>query len=270
MRVRVGLIVVLAAMVAGCAPQADREAIFQRSVIGALVEGLYDGDMTLGELAGHGDFGIGTVDGLDGELVLVDGRFYQARSDGKVYRPGPDVKTPFATVTFFDVDRTFTVDRAMSLAQLESLAEQGGGDARPADVAEAPAPSKNIPMAVRITGTFKYVKTRSVPRQAKPYPRLVDVAARQPTFEFRSVRGTMVGFRLPGYVNGINVPGWHLHFLTEDCTGGGHVLEAEVAERVEVKVDYKAALYVSLPQGTEFGKVELSKDKAEEVRRIEK
>ncbi|MCX5682506.1 MAG: acetolactate decarboxylase [Planctomycetota bacterium] len=267
MRVRLWLVLALAAIVAGCAPQADREVVFQRSVIGALVEGLYDGDMTLGELARHGDFGIGTVDALDGELILLDGRFYQVRSDGKVYRPGPEMKTPFASVTFFDVDRTLTVDRAMSLAQLENLAEQGGGDA--SAVAKAPAPSINIPMAVRITGTFKYVKTRSVPRQAKPYPRLVDVAARQPTFEFRNVRGVMVGFRLPDYASGINVPGWHMHFLSEDRTGGGHVLEAEI-EKVLVEMDDTPALWVSLPQGTEFGKTDLAKDKAEEVRRIEK
>ena len=90
-------------------------------------------------------------------------------------------------------------------------------------------PPKTCFYAVMIQGEFSYVKTRSVPAQEKPYPPLAEVTKNQPTFEFTDVTGTMVGFRCPPYVTGINVPGYHLHFLTDDRTAGGHLLEFTVA-----------------------------------------
>jgi acetolactate decarboxylase len=241
---------------AGCAAPADRDVLYQTSTINALLEGLYDGHVALAELLRHGDFGIGTFDALDGEMLVLDGCVYQVRADGRVYRPGPEAATPFATVTFFDADRTLTLDGTLDLAELEALLDQA-------------APARNVPVAVRITGTFAQVKTRSVPRQSRPYPRLVDVTARQPTFEFKGVAGTIVGFRLPEFFKGLNVTGWHLHFLTSDRTGGGHVLEVET-EKARADLDETPSVFIALPRGGEFGKADLSKDRDAEVRRVEK
>jgi acetolactate decarboxylase len=241
---------------AGCAAQGQRDVLYQTSTINALLEGLYDGDTTLAALAAHGDFGIGTFDALDGEMVLVGGTVYQVRADGTVCRPGPEATTPFAAVTFFDVDRTADFDGAFDLADLTALIDQA-------------APGGNVPLAVRITGTFKYVKTRSVPRQAKPYPRLAEVAKRQPTFEFRDAGGTIVGFRCPEYMKGLNVPGYHLHYLTADRSGGGHVLEIEMtAGRIEI--DVTPALHVALPTSRTFGEARLGEDRSAELQGVER
>ena len=48
----------------------------------ALLDGIYDGEMTIGELLGKGNFGIGTFDALDGEMIILDGVCYQLRGDG--------------------------------------------------------------------------------------------------------------------------------------------------------------------------------------------
>jgi acetolactate decarboxylase len=100
--------------------------------------------------------------------------------------------------------------------------------------------------AVRVDGLFGHVKTRSVPRQRKPYPPLVEVVEGQPTFELHDVRGSLVGFRFPDHARGLNVPGYHFHFITDDRTAGGHVLGCRLT-RGELRVDREADLRLELP-----------------------
>ena len=231
-------------LVIGC-QAGRRDVLFQTSTISALMEGAYDGELTCGRLKDRGDLGLGTFDALDGEMIVLDGRVYKVPADGKAYPASDAEKTPFAAVTFFEPDKTASPPGPLDYKQL-------------AATIDAMLPTKNVPYAVRITGKFDYVKTRSIPRQSKPYPRLVDVAKKQPTFEFRSVRGTMVGFRLPKYVEGVNVPGYHLHFLTADRTAGGHVLKL-TASTVKIEIDSCSAIHVSLPTTAGFGKADLSR-----------
>jgi len=85
-------------------------------------------------------------------------------------------------------------------------------------------PTQNAIFAVKISGTFRHVKTRSMPKQSKPYRPMAELVKTQPTFEFENVRGTMVGFWSPPSMKGVALAGWHLHFITADHQGGGHVL----------------------------------------------
>ena len=112
---------------------------------------------------------------------------------------------------------------------------------------------------MRIEGVFEYMKTRSVPAQSEPYPRLLDVLAEQPTFEFENQEGVMVGFRLPGYVDGANAPGYHLHFITAGRDAGGHVLECRV-QQVTVEIDYTHEWYTLLPEDDAFYDVVMTDD----------
>jgi len=244
------------ALAAGCAEKAERDVLFQTSTLGALVEGVYDGNLAVGELKKHGDLGLGTFDALDGELVMLDGRVYRVRADGKAEAVGDEETTPFATVTFFEADHTGSFEGPFDLALVEEMLDKV-------------LPTKNIPYAVKIEGTFARVKTRSVPRQTKPYPRLPEVAAKQPTFEFQKVEGTLVGFRCPQYAKGLNLPGWHLHFLTADRTAGGHVLEL-VTEKVRFALDYTPAIRIVLPEGGAFWEADLAGDKSADLKRAEK
>jgi len=167
------------------------------------------------------------------------------------------METPFASVTFFNVDRKEQLPEGMNYEQLEEFLDEM-------------LLTNNIFYAIKIGGTFSYMKTRSVPRQEKPYPPLVEITKNQPVFEFNDVEGMIVGFRCPAYVSGVNVPGYHLHFLTKSKDVGGHVLEFKVEEAV-ASVDYTSEfLMILLGESSDFYKIDLTQDKQEELEEVEK
>ena len=130
-------------------------------------------------------------------------------------------------------------------------------------------PSENIFYAILVNGTFSYAKTRSVPAQEKPYPLLADAVKNQSVFEFHNVTGILVGFKSPKYVDGgINVAGYHLHFLTTDRTAGGHLLDVEAEEAV-LQIDYTDGFMMELPDTKEFLDIDLSGKKEEELKAVE-
>ena len=231
----VAALAVLMCMVSGWAAcgQEERDELYQFSTIEALLPGLYDGEMTFGSLKLHGDFGIGTFHRLDGEMIGYDGRFYKVDGGGEVHAVPDEETTPFAVVTFFNPDLSVPDMNDMNLCQIEAYLD-------------GLLPTPNIFYAVAIEGHFRFVKTRSVPVQHKPYPPLLEVTKNQPTFTLSNVRGVMVGFRCPEYVRGINVPGYHFHFLTTEKNAGGHVLEVEI-EHATVSVDYTSSFSLVLP-----------------------
>jgi len=240
----------------GCAHVQKNDVVFQSSTINALLKGIYDGDVTFGELKRNGDFGLGTFNGLDGEMIGLAGTFYQIKADGVAYPVEDSVKTPFAVVSFFAPDDTLELDTADSYTQLKRHID-------------GLLPSQNIFYAIRIEGNFKYIKTRSVPGQQKPYPPLVDVVKEQSIFEFHDIDGTIVGFRSPGYVHGINVPGYHLHFITKDRNAGGHLLECRMQD-VTVQIDHINNFFMALPHGGEFYSADLAQDKKKDIETVEK
>jgi len=178
----------------------DNDTIYQVATIHALLNGVYDGDTTFKELHEHGDIGLGTFNGLDGEMVDVDGVFYQVKADGRVYPVNNSMRTPFAVVTFFEADETVVITEHMNYTQLERYLDEI-------------VPTDNIFYAIKIEDTFNYLMARSVPRQSEPYPLLVDAVKNQSLFDFYSIEGTIVGFRTPSYMEGVNVPGYHFHFI---------------------------------------------------------
>ncbi len=226
---------------------AEREAhvLFQASTIGALLGGAYEGDLSFAELAEHGDLGLGTLNALDGEMIALDGHFYRADVEGEVNEVPADARTPFAVVTRFDagvdVELPAARDHDELLARLDELV--------PADAVSA---------AIRIDGRFELVRARSVPRQSPPYRPLTEVVAEQHVFGLRDVAGTMLGFRFPDYAEGIEVSGYHLHFISEDRSRGGHVLGSRAGEPLRVRIDPSSELHVELPPGIELADPEVA------------
>jgi acetolactate decarboxylase len=212
----------------------EPHVLFQASTIGALLDGAFDGDLSFGELAEHGDLGLGTLNHLDGEMIAIDGEFFRADVDGMTTRIGPDERTPFAVVTSFEP----TVDERLPGEELahEELLER----------LDALLPDGSSSCAVRLDGRFELVRARSVPRQEPPYRPLTDVVAEQHVFELGDVEGTMLGFRFPTYVEGIEVAGYHLHFISADRTRGGHVL-ASRSRGLRARLDPSDDLHVELP-----------------------
>ncbi|HEX2264965.1 MAG TPA: acetolactate decarboxylase, partial [Solirubrobacterales bacterium] len=190
----------------------EPHVLFQASTIGALLDGAFEGDLSFAELAARGDLGLGTLNHLDGEMVAVDGEFFRADVDGRINRIAPGERTPFAVVTRFEP----TVEARLGNEELGHEELLGRLDALVPDDASS--------CAVRLDGRFDLVRARSVPRQDPPYRPLTEVVADQHVFELADVEGTMLGFRFPAYVEGIEVPGYHLHFISADRSRGGHVL----------------------------------------------
>jgi len=233
------------------------DTLTQVSTIDALMSGLYSGVMTLDSLKEYGDFGIGTFADLDGEMLALDGRFYQVKADGIAYLAGGSAQVPFAAVTSFDADQEESLAEGMDFEQFQ-------------EYLDGRLPTTNIFYAIRVQGTFSYIKTRSVPAQEKPYPPLSEVTKDQPVFELRDVSGTMVGFRCPAYVASINVPGYHLHFITDGQDAGGHVLEFKV-HQASVMIDATSGFLLILPdRDSGFYEVDLSGNMQEEVDKVEK
>ncbi len=189
-------------------------------------------------------------------MILVDGKVYQVRANGKGY-PVPDTAlTPFASVTFFDKDQEETISAGSTYEQFTKFLD-------------AKLPALNKFYAVRIDGTFSYMKTRSVPAQQKPYPPLAEVTKNQPVFEVNETEGTVVGFRCPEYVAGVNVPGYHLHFINKGGTAGGHLLDFKVKSAV-TQIDDTPQFLMRLPNSdSDFYKKDL-KHQAGEIEKTEK
>lgn len=234
----------------------DIDILYQVSTIDALLQGVYDGILPVAELETHGDFGIGTFDGLEGEMIALNGSYYQIKTDGIAYPVSGEMTTPFATVTCFEADENFRLEEPANLTELEAFLDLN-------------LPSENLFYAVRIYGNFSYIKARSVPRQEKPYPKLADAVSTQSVFEFENISGTLVGFRTPEYVKGVNVPGYHLHFITEDRSAGGHVLDLEM-ENGDASLDITNAFFMELPTSGDFYSVELGQDLQADMEKVEK
>jgi len=235
----------------------ERDILYQVSTLDALMAGLYDGVQSIGELSRHGDFGLGTFDALDGEMVVLDGRFYQVRFDGTTTRVNKRFTTPFACVTFFDKDLTIPLTVPHDWGRIQG-------------VLDGALSSRNAFHAIRIDGTFLFVKTRSVPRQEKPYTRkLAEIAAEQSVFEMRNITGTIVGFFCPYYSKGANLPGFHLHFISQDRTQGGHVLEASLLHGT-LFVDETLGFQMSLPSTDSFRRLVIQEADKEAVSVVER
>ncbi len=226
---------------------AEREphVLFQASTIGALLAGAYDGDVTFPELADHGDLGLGTLNALDGEMIALDGRFYRADVDGAISEVAATARTPFAVLTWFAPTVGFEIEAPL------------GHDALIATIDEH-VPAGTAACAIRIDGAFDLVRARSVPKQSRPYRPLAEAVAGQHVFELADVEGSVVGFRFPDYSEGLEVSGYHLHFITSDRARGGHVLECR-PRRGRVAIDAAADLHLELPPGVDLADPGLSR-----------
>jgi acetolactate decarboxylase len=235
----------------------DRDVLYQVSTIDALMQGVFDGVQTVGEIRKKGDFGIGTFDALDGEMIVLDGVVYQAKADGHIYKASDNQTTPFATVTYFDRDQAVTTDMPMNLSVFSSaMADK--------------LPTGNMVYAVRMHGTFPTMKVRAIPAQHKPYPTLANASTNQSVYTYSDTTGTIVGFYTPVFFKGINVAGYHLHFISDDRKTGGHILDLTVPANTTVEYDITPGFAMALPTSGDFTGVDLSQDQSGALAKVEK
>ena len=237
---------------------ADRETIFQVSLLQGLTLGDYYGSVTVGELKEKGDTGIGTFEGVNGELVMVDGVVYRAKSDGSV-EIAPDEETiPFSNVTFFDADVTEEISGISSVDDLKSYLNEKVNEL-----------GKNNFYMIRIDGTFKHVFARSELKQEEPYKTLADaLSTDQREFDFAGASGTVVGLYCPEYMRDLNAAGWQFHFVSEDKQSGGHVLDLDI-DNAELKWDSTKGFNMLLPDTKMFPTLDLTTDQSEDIKKVE-
>ena len=237
-RVRKSLVLLILCFLVGIAGASAaeqlRKSLYQVSTLQALLAGEYDGSVLVKDLLTKGDMGLGTLDKLAGEMIIYDGVAYQGRVDGKVYVVPESRTSPFANLAFSRAEKTFVTSFEGGYEKLQELLN-------------TLVPRANMPVLFCISGDFNKLSYRSVPAQQKPYPPLVEVVKEQAVFEQDRVKGVLVGFRFPAYMSGINVFGFHLHFLSADKSLGGHLFGVE-SGKITVKATVLNNLEIFLPE----------------------
>ena len=234
----------------------DPGEIFQTSTMAALLDGVYEGNVSIRELLGHGDFGLGTFNSLDGEMLVLDGVCYQLRGDGSATVADLDELTPFAAVTWFHPDHTIDVSEPCDRAGLKTLIDES-------------LDSTNLMVAVRVAGEFAMMRTRTVTKQQRPYRTFTLATHDQREVTFADVTGTLAGFRMPDYEQGISVAGYHSHFVDEDRHHGGHALDYRLI-RGTVDISVRSELHLSLQRTPQFLRANLhSADIDHQIRQTE-
>ena len=208
----------------------QRSPVYLSAPVTALMKGLYEEDTNIAEIKEQGDFGLGTFNNLDGEMVMLDGIVYQLKTNGDTYLVDDTVQTPFACVTFFHPATVENIEQELDDAEFKSLLDRL-------------IPSKNMFYAIRIDGYFSYIKVWSVPKQEN-YRLITEV--RRMAFDFHDIEGTLAGFYTPQFINSLSMPGYHLHFLTADRKHGGHLFQCRL-KRARISIQFVTELKLNLP-----------------------
>ena len=233
--------------------------MFQVSTLHALVAGYTRSVITVQELESRGNVGLGTFEGVDGEMILLDGACYRARQDGSVVKPAPDTGVPFASAASVEGGTAFELGKVPNIDALKHELT--------CKVDEAYA--LNSMHVVTVSGVFDSVSARSESAYHADHITLKDMlATTQREFVFEKLDGTLVCVYHPDFMDGINAPGWHIHFLSEDRTRGGHVFNLSLVhgQAVMHKID---CIEIQLPATPAFDTYSLKETSQKEIAEVE-
>ena len=233
--------------------------MYQVSTLQALALGYSRAVITVDKLLQEGDTGLGTFEDVNGEMIVMDGNCYRADQNGNVSVVAPETGVPFATVAKLYGEQQFQLENMPDITairtELTRKIEEVFG--------------LNSMHIVRIDGEFEKVDARSEAPYRSHHITLKEVLSQtQEAFIFENIRGSLVGVYFPDYMDGINMPGWHLHFLSEDRSKGGHVFDVSLREG-EAKVDKITNIYINLPKEAAFDTYSLKQDLQEEIKSVE-
>lgn len=233
--------------------------MYQVSTLQALALGYSRAVISVGELLQEGNTGLGTFEDVNGEMIVMDGRCFRADQDGQVTEITHETGVPFAAVAKLYGEQEFMLkdmpDITSVRQELTRKIEERFG--------------LNSMHVVRIDGVFEKVDARSEAPYRSHHISLKEILGKnQRAFLFEKVCGSLIGVYFPDYMDGINMPGWHLHFLSEDRTKGGHVFDVSIREG-SVKVDKITRIEINLPKEAAFDTYSLKQDLQEEIKSVE-
>ena len=233
--------------------------MFQVATLQALALGYTKSVITVEELLKHGDIGLGTFEGVDGEMIVLDGHCYQATADGSVFEAPSDKGVPFSAVTFLQSEAPFEIE---SIDNIETLK-------RFLDVMIDERFELNSMHVVRIDGSFSQVMARSETGKSSRHVELKNLLENnQQDFCFNNIEGTMVCVHFPDYMDGINAPGWHLHFVSQDRKHGGHVFDVSFNKATAV-INKISSIEIKLPEEPEFDTYALKNASQDDIKKVE-
>ena len=233
--------------------------MYQVSTLQALILGYSRTVINVDELIQHGDTGLGTFEDVNGEMIVMDGHCYRADQFGNVTEVDPSTGIPFAAVARLYGNQQFQLNDMPNFASIQTeltrkIEEVFG---------------LNSMHIVRIDGEFGKIDARSEGPYRSHHIRLKEILFHtQQSFLFENIRGSLVGVYFPDYMDGINMPGWHLHFLSEDRTKGGHVFDASIIKGA-ARVDKITSIHINLPKEASFDTYSLKEDLESEIKSVE-
>ncbi|MBO9201018.1 MULTISPECIES: acetolactate decarboxylase [Niastella] len=231
--------------------------LFTVGVGAGLIGGLYDGYYPYGKLKQHGNFGLGAPDKLDGELVVFQGKVYQTQNTGKTFEVEDKQLTSFAMVNFFKADKKFTINSTIGKEALFHFLD-------------SVLTNVNGLYAIHISGQFSYLKTRAFPPvKEHDHTPLTSMLNLQHFFEFNNAQGDLIGYRLPSFMDNTNISGYHFHFLSAQKNAGGHIIDVK-ADKITIEIDQLDSYSVQVPATNDFEKFDFKKNRAEDIKSVER
>ena len=233
--------------------------MYQVSTLQALAMGYSRAVITVEELLRHGDTGLGTFEDVDGEMIVADGRCFRATANGMVVEAPQELGVPFSSVSFLRGVRSFSLEAMSCIDRLKTVLTQR---------IEEDFGLNSMHM-VRIDGYFERICARSESGQRTQHVTLKEMLdGNQQDFFFEEIQGTLVCVYYPDYMDGINAPGWHLHFLSADRTLGGHVFDLSLRSG-QARMDKISHIEIQLPSSPAFDTYSLKNASQDEIRQVE-
>lgn len=237
----------------------DDQVMYQVSTLQALALGYTKPVITVGELLKHGDTGLGTFEDVGGEMIMVDDNCYQADENGDVNEASDDTGIPFSSVSVLQGKREFDLENVEHIDELKTKL----------DLKIEEDFGLNSMHVVRIDGDFERIDARSESPYKSQHIELKDVLKEtQKSFSFDDIKGTLICIYYPDYMDGINAPGWHLHFISEDRTKGGHVFEIKMRSG-KVRLDKITRVEIQMPTEPSFDTYSLKQANGDDIKKVE-
>lgn len=237
----------------------EKDKMYQISTLQSLSMGYTRAVTTVKELLDHGDTGLGTFEDVNGEMIVVGGHCYRAAEDGTVSKAPDDEGVPFASVAFLDEERTFEISDIDSIDKMKDLL----------DLKIEEWFGLNSMHIVKIDGEFEKVSARSESPYKSQHVSLKNILSEtQKSFEFDNVEGTMICVYYPDYMDGINAPGWHLHFISADRSRGGHTFDLKLKRGIAV-MDKLPRIEIQLPTEPAFDTYSLKQASDDDIKKVE-
>ena len=233
--------------------------MYQVSTLQALAMGYTRAVITVGELLQHGDIGLGTFEDVNGEMIMLDGCCYRAREEGSVEMAEEEMGVPFSAVAHLNDNGHIPLGRVEGIEELKRLL----------DLKIEEDFGLNSMHVVRLDGSFEKISARSESPYRSQHISLKEILkGTQKDFYFDDIAGTLVCVYFPDYMDGINAPGWHLHFVSDDRSRGGHVFDLVMKEG-SMLVNKISQIHIQLPDTPAFDTYSLKEASQDEIKEVE-